>query len=94
MAAAINAKSEALKLHELSFEELDAASGGDKHKEHHRKKYVQPRISRNVIKDIGIAGTKKIKRQRQQNVNKKYKEAIQETIHYSFLSILRLLREK
>jgi hypothetical protein len=33
MAAAINAKSEALKLHELSFEELDAASGGDKHKE-------------------------------------------------------------
>jgi hypothetical protein len=30
MTAAINAKSEALELHELSSEELDAVSGGDK----------------------------------------------------------------
>jgi len=32
-ANAINAKSEALELHELSSEELDAVSGGDKQRE-------------------------------------------------------------
>ena len=38
MTDAINAKSEALELHELSTEELDAVSGGDKVRELEDKK--------------------------------------------------------
>lgn len=34
---AINAKSEALELHELSSEELDAVSGGKKQQENHEQ---------------------------------------------------------
>jgi hypothetical protein len=37
-ANAINAKSEALKLHELSSEELDAVSGGNKVRDQENKK--------------------------------------------------------
>jgi len=41
MTDAINAKSEALELHELSSEELGAVSGGDKQKEEENQEQLK-----------------------------------------------------
>ena len=51
----INAKSEALELHELSSEELDVVSGGDKLSEQARQDQLDNQITALEIKKQGEA---------------------------------------
>jgi hypothetical protein len=50
---AINAKSEALELHELSSEELDAVSGGNKVKEQDKEQAEALKEFREVLTKAG-----------------------------------------